>query len=519
MSTTKTILYDTTLRDGTQREGISLSARDKLVIAQKLDELGIDLIEGGWPGSNPKDMAFFLEATSFPFFSEKITAFSATRRKNAKVADDPNTKAVLESGVSTVTLVGKTWDLHVTKALETTFEENLAMIGETVEFFKKKGLRVIYDAEHAFDGLQANEAYALQTLKTAGDAGADCIVLCDTNGGTTPDVLEVLIEKVQATITTPLGIHPHNDCELAIANALVAYNKGIRHLQGTINGFGERCGNMNLCSLIPLLVIKYQDPCITISQLHNLTSISRFVSEVANIPHDNHLPFVGKSAFAHKGGIHASAMAKDVLTYQHIDPEIVGNTTRTVVSELAGKMNIKAKAESLGIAITDTEAKTVVAKIKELENIGFQFESADASLAMLITRIKGNYVAPFAVTEFLVLAEKRSASLLLSEVTVKVNVADEIIHTVSEGNGPVNALDNALRKALVRKYPALATIELLDYKVRILNESEGTESLVRVLIESGNEHKQWSTVGSSTNIIEASMFALIDSLEYGLLYG
>jgi 2-isopropylmalate synthase len=515
---TNTILYDTTLRDGTQREGISLSVQDKLVIAKKLDALGISYIEGGWPGSNPKDVQFFQEAKKLPFFNKKITAFTSTRYKNSKTATDPNVLAVLATGVKTVTLVGKTWDLHVKKALETTLEENLLMISETIAFFKKKGLRVFYDAEHAFDGMRANIKYALQTFRTADKAGADCIILCDTNGGSIPENIEEQIRIVQKEVTTPLGIHAHNDGEFAVANSFVAYKLGVKHIQGTINGFGERCGNVNLCSIIANLKLKYGDDCITDKQLSNLTEVSRFVSELANIPHDNHLPYVGKSAFAHKGGIHASAMAKDSRTYQHIDPIVVGNSSRNVISELAGRSNIIAKAKTLGLALSPAEAKSVLATVKSLENKGFQFENADASFEMLLRRNQAGYEAPFTIIDYLVLVEQRGRPEVLSEAMVKLKVKGKLLHTVVDGNGPVNALDCAIRKALARVYPAIASIELLDYKVRILNEADGTEAQVRVLVESGNATKRWTTVGSSTNIIEASLFALLDSLEYGLIY-
>ena len=517
MVTSKTILYDTTLRDGTQREGISLSAQDKLKIAKRLDAIGIDYIEGGWPGSNPKDIAFFKLAKKTSFFNKKLVAFTATRHKSKKVTNDPNLQAVLDTKVKTVTMVGKTWDLHVRKALGTTLQENLKMIEESVRFFKKKGLTVFYDAEHLFDGFRANSNYAMQTLLAAERGGVDCIILCDTNGGSTPETIVEIIKKIQKEIHTEIGIHPHNDSEFGNANAFAAYHQGIRHIQGTINGYGERCGNANLCSIIANLKLKYNDNCISNKQLKELSALSHFVSEICNLSHDNHLPYVGKSAFTHKGGLHASAMAKDPMTYQHIDPEIIGNKSRTLVSELAGRSNVLAKAKQLGITITPDEAKVVVKQIKTMESRGFQFESADASFELLLRRTKKSYKPPFEIIDYLVLVEQRKSKDIRSEARVNVKIKNQLLHTVAEGNGPVNALDKALRKALKKAFPKIASITLHDYKVRILDETEGTEAQVRVLIESGNEKNQWTTVGSSPNITEASFFALIDSLEYGLL--
>ncbi|MEI6222881.1 MAG: citramalate synthase [bacterium] len=510
-------LYDTTLRDGTQMQGISLSANDKIKIAIKLNEFGIHFIEGGWPGSNPKDIEFFQQAKDLPFFKEKVTAFTSTRYKDTKAEDDKNLQEVLNSGVSTVTIFGKTWDLHVHHALQTTLEENLNMIADSVAFFKEKGKRVIYDAEHLFDGFKENEEYALETLKAAEKAGADIICLCDTNGGSLPEEIQSIIKQIQKIISTPLGIHPHNDSDLAVANALAAVELGVNHIQGTINGYGERVGNANLCSIIPNLQLKLGHDCIPEENLKLLTPLSHYVSEIANLSNNPQLPFVGINSFAHKGGIHVSAMARDTRTYQHIEPTLIGNQQHTLISELAGKSNIIERAKTLGIEITEEQAKRVVLQIKHLEKQGFQFESADASFQLLIKRQKADYTPPFIIKDYLVLVEKRGAVEMTSEAIVKVQVGKEIHHTAAEGNGPVNALDAALRKALINAYPSLQQIKLHDYKVRILDETEGTSANVRVLIESGTETHSWSTVGSSPNIIEASFYALVDSLEYGIL--
>ena len=514
-------LYDTTLRDGTQREGISLSANDKIKIARKLDELGVHYIEGGWPGSNPKDAEFFTLVKEIPFEQAVITAFGSTRRADTPVEEDANIRALLEAETRAVAIVGKSWDLHVTQVLGTTLEGNLRMIADSVSYLKDRGREVIYDAEHFFDGYKADPVYALRTLQVAEEAGAACLVLCDTNGGTLPSELTAIIEEVKKATSAPLGIHAHNDSELAVANSLAAVQAGVVHVQGTINGYGERCGNANLCSIIPNLKLKLGYDCISDEQLRLLTSVSRYVSEVANLAHDAHLPYVGQSAFAHKGGIHVDALLKCKESYQHIDPALVGNRKRVVVSELSGKSNIAYKIKEFGLqpSLDQDQLREILQRIKNLEKQGFQFEGAEGSLELLIRRAQPGYKPPFELIDFHVLVENRQGRGMLAEAAVKVRVGDEIMHTAAEGNGPVNALDLALRKALLPFYPQLAKIHLTDYKVRILDSEAGTEAQVRVLIDSACGPRTWSTVGSSTNIIEASWQALADSLEYGLLNG
>ena len=519
-------LYDTTLRDGAQREGISFSVLDKLHIAQKLDEIGIHFIEGGWPGSNPKDIEFFKKAQSLKLTNAVIVAFGSTRHANAKAEDDVNLKALIDAGVTAACLVGKSSALQVTLVLETTLEENLNMIADSIRYLKAKGLTVFLDAEHFFDGFKADREYSLRCVTTAAQAGAACVVLCDTNGGTLPHEITAIVAAVKEATTSPLGIHVHNDGELAVANTLAAVNAGISQVQGTINGYGERCGNANLCSIIPTLKLKMGIDCIADAKLAKLAEISHYVSEVANLVPDAHLPYVGYSAFSHKAGLHVSGLAKWPLAYQHIEPTLVGNQQRVLVSELSGKRNIIYKAKELGLDLPPhgKEAQQLVEQIKVLESRGFQYDNAEASLEMLLYRTKPTYKPPFELVDFMVVVEKRrrlptrkSLEEMLSEAMVKVRVGKEVMHTVAEGNGPVNALDQALRKALLQFYPSLAQVWLVDYKVRILEESIGTESQVRVLIESSDGIKQWRTVGSSTNIIEASWLALADGLEYWLL--
>ncbi|MFQ6015216.1 MAG: citramalate synthase [Anaerolineae bacterium] len=512
-------LYDTTLRDGTQREGISFSVEDKLKIARKLDELGIAYIEGGWPGSNPKDAEFLARARQVPWQQAIITAFGSTRRAGRAAENDPNLRALLAAGTEVVTLVGKSWDVHVTRVLRTTLEENLQMIADSIHFLKSQGRRVFYDAEHFFDGYHANAPYALQTLRAAAQAGAEVLVLCDTNGGRLPTEIAATVKAVRRVIHLPLGIHAHNDGDLAVANSLAAVQAGVVQVQGTINGYGERCGNANLCSLIPNLQLKLSQAILSPAQLALLTEVSHYVSEVANRPPDPYLPYVGHSAFAHKGGIHADAMNKYPKSYQHVDPALVGNHQRIVVSELAGKGNILAKAKELGLDITDERARVqrILEEIKTLESRGFQFEGAEGSVELLIRRAQPGYQPPFELIDFCVLVESRGGGEVIAEASVKLRVGDEVIHTVAEGNGPVNALDLAVRKALLPFYPMLADTHLSDYKVRILDGEAGTAAQVRVLIDSVCDGQTWSTVGSSTNIIEASWQALADSFEYAFL--
>jgi 2-isopropylmalate synthase len=521
----KVQLYDTTLRDGAQQEGISFAVADKLKITQKLDELGIHFIEGGWPGANPKDTEFFTKARALKLKHSVLVAFGSTRHPESKVGKDAGLQALVEAKTKVVTIVGKSWDLHVTEVLETNLKNNLRIIAESIDFLKSKGLTVFFDAEHFFDGYKANPEYAVQTVEAAAKAGVDCVVLCDTNGGALPSEIATAIEAVKKAVTVPLGIHVHNDSELAVANSLTAVQAGAIQVQGTINGYGERCGNANLCSIIPALKLKLGIDCISDEQLAKLTEVSRYVAELANLAPSSHLPYVGASAFTHKGGLHVSGIIKWEDSYQHINPETVGNRPKVVVSELSGKGNIIYKAKELGIALPskDKQTRQVLQQIKLLESRGFQYEDADASFELLLHRVQPEYKPPFELIDFMVVVERHrrpsseSETELLSEATVKVKVGGRIIHTAAEGNGPVNALDRALRKALLEFYPDLTAIELVDYKVRILEESGGTGSQVRVLIESSDGRKQWRTVGSSTNIIEASWLALADSMEYWLL--
>jgi 2-isopropylmalate synthase len=512
------VLYDTTLRDGAQREGISFSVEDKIKIAWRLDQLGVAYIEGGWPGSNPKDMAFFKRAPDLNLDRAVVTAFGSTRRGGVEAVEDANIQALLATGARTVAVVGKSWDLHVREVLRVTANENLQMIADSVRTLKARGREVIYDAEHFFDGFQADPVYALRTVRAAAEAGADVLVLCDTNGGTLPHVLSEIIDQVQAATTTPLGIHAHNDSDLAVANSIAAVERGVLHVQGTINGYGERCGNANLCSIIPTLQLKMGYHCVSEQQLYSLTETARYVSEVANLSPDPHMPYVGWSAFAHKGGIHVNALIKCEESYQHIPPELVGNRKRVVVSELSGRSSIEYKVEEFGLVPDDSlETREVLERIKELENQGFQFEGAEGSVELLIRRSRPDYCAPFELLDFHLLVRGSHNGNMAAEATVKVRVGDEVIHTAADGNGPVNALDTAVRKALLPFYPDLANVHLSDYKVRILDGGAGTAAKTRVLIDSRNNTGGWSTVGSSTNIIEASWQALADSLEYALL--
>ncbi len=517
----KILIYDTTLRDGTQAEDISITSKDKVKIAKKLDEMHFDYIEGGWPGSNPKDMDFFQIMKKEKLNFSKLVAFGSTHRAGIQPEEDPNIKAFLEAEVSVVTIFGKTWDFHVTDALGISLEENLEIIYNTISFMKKRVEEVIYDAEHFFDGYKNNKDYAVKTLLTAQEAGADWIVLCDTNGGTLPFELEKIINEVKNNISVKMGIHTHNDAELAVANSLYAVKCGAQMVQGTINGFGERCGNANLCSIIPNLMIKMGKKCLEGEKsLKRLTHLSRYVNEILNKRHFRHQPYVGTSAFTHKGGVHVSAVRKAPETYEHINPELVGNKRKIVISDLSGKSNILSKAEELGVTIDmdSSLAKDVLEKIKDLENKGFQFEGADASFEILVRKAAGVHKNYFELLGFRVIDEKRKDNEdTISEATIMIKVNDIIEHTASLGNGPVNALDNALRKALKKIYPEIESVKLSDYKVRILSSDEGTAALTRVLIESEDEHDKWITVGVSQNIIEASWQALVDSLEYKLL--
>ena len=507
-------IYDTTLRDGTQREGISLSCEDKLRIARRLDDLGVTFIEGGWPGSNPKDAEFFERARGMKWQRALVAAFGSTCRVGGGPEDDANIKALLDSGAPVCTVVGKTWTLHVTDVLRTTLEDNLRIIEKSLAFLKAKGRRVVYDAEHFFDSYRADSSYALETLKAAARGGAETLVLCDTNGGSMPWQIGETFRAVRAEVKTPLGIHAHNDSETAVANSLAAVVEGAVQVQGTINGYGERCGNANLCSVVASLELKLGKRCLPEGHLQTLTDVSHFVAEVANLAPDEHLPYVGKSAFAHKGGIHVAAMRRTAISYQHIVPELVGNQQRVVVSELSGRGNLLSKAEEYGL--TGGDVGGVLNEIKALEAKGFSFEAAEASVAMMMKRADKSYRPPFELLDFLVNVEHRTGRGIFSEAMVKVRVDGEVLHTAAEGDGPVDALDHALRKALVPRYPEIAELHLVDYKVRILDGSNGTGATTRVLIDSQRGTRRWSTVGASTNIIEASWRALVDAVEYGL---
>jgi len=512
-------LFDTTLRDGTQGEGVSLSVEDKLKIARKLDELGIHYIEGGWPGSNAKDVEFFRRARDLRLKHAKLTAFGSTRRKGIRPEDDANLASILESGVRVASIFGKSWDFHVHRALQTTLEENLAMIADSVGHLKRHGLEVIYLAEHFFDGFKSNRDYALETLRKAAEAGADWLVLCDTNGGSMPSEIADTVAAVCRSFEVPVGIHAHNDCELGVANSLAAVQAGARQVQGTINGIGERCGNANLSSIIPNLQLKLGCKVVSDEQLASLTSVCRYVSEIANLHMPVNQPFVGPAAFAHKGGIHVSAILRDASTYEHIRPELVGNKTRVLVSELAGQSNLVFKARELGLDLDLDNAKTkeIINKIKELEHQGYQFEGADASLELLLREASGRLEEIFTVQSYKIIVEKTGDRPAVSEAIIKLDVAGETVYAAAEGNGPVNALDNALRQAIMRYYPELEQMHLTDYKVRVLDEKDATAAKVRVLIESTDYVNRWSTVGVSGNVIEASWNALIDSMRYALI--
>lgn len=510
-------IYDTTLRDGTQSEGFNLSANDKVRVAQKLDEFGVAFIEGGWPGSNPKDVEFFERARDMKWKNALITAFGSTCRVKGGPEDDANIKALLDSQTPVCTIFGKTWTLHVTEVLQTTYEDNLRIIEDSIAYLKANGKRVIYDAEHFFDGYKADSSYALETLRAAICGGAEMVVLCDTNGGSMPWDVESIIGGVKEAISHPFGIHPHNDSETALINALTAVRAGAVQVQGTINGVGERCGNVNLCSVVANLELKLGYQCLPKGNIQHLYDLSHFVAEVANLTPDEHLPFVGKSAFAHKGGVHVAAMRRSPQSYQHVEPELVGNKMRVVVSDLSGRGNLLSKAEEHGVEVEGTEVVPVLNEIKELEARGFSFEAAEASVAIMLKRQEYGYKPPFELIDFFVNVEHRDKRGIFAEATVKVRVQGEVLHTAAEGNGPVNALDLALRKALKDYYPQINNFHLSDYKVRILDSEHGTEAITRVLIDTRNSTSRWSTVGAGTNIIEASWRALADSVEYGLM--
>ena len=513
-------IYDTTLRDGTQSEDISLSVEDKLRITEKLDEIGIHYIEGGWPGSNPRDADYFKKVRKLPLAQSLVAAFGSTHSPKHHVRDDQNLKALVEAKVKVITIFGKTWDFHVREALRISLEENLDIIHNSVRFLKNHAEKVFFDAEHFFNGYKDNPAFALKCLEAAQAAGADCLVLCDTNGGTLPREVSEIVQTISKKIKAPLGIHAHNDSDCAVANSVISVERGAVQVQGTINGIGERCGNANLCSIIPNLQLKLGYSCLAAERLKKLREVSRFVNEIANMRHFKRQPFVGDSAFAHKGGIHVSAVRRRPETYEHISPELVGNSQRILISDLAGRSNILRKAEEFNIHLeaNSPEVQGILDSLKDLEHQGFQFEGAEASFELLLKKALGLHRRFFDLIGFRVIDEKRKETELpFSEATIMVKVGKSIEHTAAAGNGPVNALDSALRKALEKFYPELKTVKLHDYKVRVLTAGKGTSARVRVLVESGDEVHRWGTVGVSENIIEASWQALVDSIDYKLL--
>ncbi|RKY41233.1 MAG: citramalate synthase [Candidatus Omnitrophota bacterium] len=513
-------IYDTTLRDGAQTEGISYSVQDKISIAKRLDDLGIHYIEGGWPYSNPKDREFFEYFKKNPLKKAKLVAFGSTAHPSSLPQKDKNLLSLLKTGTEYITIFGKSWDLHVRDVLKISGEENLKIIYESIKFLKKKGRKVFYDAEHFFDGYLHNKKYALRTLKAALEAGCDLIVFCDTNGGTLPWKIKEVVQEVKKTLNISFfGMHCHNDLGLAVINSLITIDNGCFHIQGTINGYGERCGNANLITIIGILQLKMEYKLIPPKKLRELTEVSRFVSEISNMAHQDNQPFVGSSAFAHKGGIHIDAVAKNPTCYEHIDPGLVGNRRRFLVSELAGKTTLVLKARELEFELDKKSKKTkkLHRLLQKLEKEGYQFEAAEASFRLLLQRELRRYKKFFDLLGFRVIVEKREDGKLISEATIKLKVKGKLEYTVSEGDGPVNALDNALRKALLGIYPALSKMHLTDFKVRVLEEKRGTAAKVRVLIQSQDEKESWTTIGVSENIIEASYNALLDSIEYKLL--
>ena len=510
-------LYDTTLRDGMQAEGVSFSLEDKLAIARCLDELGLDYIEGGYAASNPKEIQFFSEAAKLDLKNAKIAAFGNTRRADTGVSDDVSLNTMLACKTQAATLVGKTWDMHVTEVLGCSLDENLTICAESVEYLKKHGVETIFDAEHFFDGYKENPEYAMKVLAAAASAGADAIVLCETNGGCLPEQVYEITKAVCGQFgNIVVGIHTHNDTDCATANSLAAVRAGARHVQGTINGLGERCGNANLCAIIPNLAFKMGLEALSPEKIKTLTEVSRCVFEIGNLSPVMNMPYVGDSAFAHKGGLHVDALRKSKRTYEHITPELVGNARRFLISELSGRSTVLAKLEKAKIAEDKQLARKVLNRIQELENEGYQFEAADASFDLLVKKIMGTYKPFFDLIKYHVTVEKRANGADVTEATVKLRVGDKTEHVVGEGDGPVNALDAALRKSLENFYPSINEVHLFDYKVRVVNARAGTAARVRVIIESRDKNSIWGTVGVSENIIEASWQALVDSVEYKL---
>ena len=522
----KVDIYDTTLRDGTQAENFNLSVEDRVRISLKLDELGIDFIEGGWPGSNPSAVEFFKVMQGQTLKHAKLTAFGSTRNFNKPVDQDPNLQALIEAKTPGITIFGKTWDVHVRDALRIGLEDNLVIIFESLQYLKPHVEHLFYDAEHFFDGFKQNTEYALATIDKAVEGGAECLVLCDTNGGTLPNEIPAIIDTLNRHLeskgyTTPLGVHAHNDSETAVGNSMMAVSKGISHVQGTMNGFGERCGNANLTSIIAGLALKMKCQFKAAENLEHLHETARFVNELANLPHNKYQPYVGRSAFAHKGGVHVQAVERNPITYEHIEPEKVGNVRRILISDQSGKSNVLYKARKFGLNLDskDPAVSKIVQELKELENQGFQYEGAEASFELLMRKALGTRSHYFDLKGFRVISQKTSMDEpSKDEATIRIVVGDEgEVHTAALGDGPVNALDKALRKALTRFYPKLKDMELTDYKVRVLSGERGTGAMVRVLIQSRDQESEWGTVGVSHDILEASWQALVDSITYKLM--
>jgi 2-isopropylmalate synthase len=512
-------IYDSTLRDGAQAQGISYSVDDKVKIVEKLDALGVHYIEAGNPGSNPKDLEFFERVRGMQLKNAKLIAFGATCKVGVRPEDDGNVRSILAASTSAVAIFGKSWDYQVTGILRTKLDENLRMIGDTLRHLKQQGKEVVYDAEHFFDGWKANPDYALATLQAAADAGADCLCLCDTNGGTFPSDIFAITQKVAAQFKTPIGIHCHNDCEMAVANSVMAVQAGATQVQGTINGIGERCGNANLCSIIPDLQLKLGFACIPPQNMASLTTVARAVSDIANMPHNEKAAYVGGDAFAHKGGMHVDAVVKNPVSYEHIDPDLVGNSRRTLMSEVAGRSTLLARIQAVDpkIGKDSPETKKIIDRLKQLEHEGYQFEAAEQSFELVVRKMLGKYQPFFELVEFKVMVNEPAVNGMNSSAMIKVRVGDEVELTAAEGDGPVNALDKAVRKALERFYPAIGEIRLTDYKVRVLDSDQASAARVRVLIESTDHRENWTTIGVSTDIIDASWQALVDSIEYKLM--
>jgi len=516
---TKIFAYDSTLRDGAQAQGISFSVEDKIKIVEKLDELGISYIEAGNPGSNPKDLEFFARVGELNLKNAKIIAFGSTRKVGITAEADNNLKSLLRANTAAVAIFGKCWDYQVTDILRTTLQENLNMIADTIRYLKAQGKEVVFDAEHFYDGFQANPEYAMQTLSAAAEAGADCLCLCDTNGGTFPADIFSITQKVAAAFKVQIGIHCHNDSEMAVANSMMAVQAGATQVQGTINGIGERCGNANLCSIIPNLQLKMGLQCLPQDRLQHLTSVARFVSEVANMTHNEKAPYVGNDAFSHKGGMHIDAVSKNPVSYEHIDPQAVGNSRHILVSEVAGRSALLGKINAIDPKLhkDSAETKQILERIKALEHDGYQFENAESSFDLLVRKMLGKYQPFFNLKEYKVVVHEPSRNEINSSATLLIVVGDQEEAATAEGDGPVNALDKAMRKALERFYPAIKEIKLTDYKVRVLDSDQASAAKVRVLIESTDHTENWTTVGVSTDIIEASWLALVDSIEYKLM--